>query len=270
LQAERAALEEAISVAQEELDEVDAQLERKASEVGSVEKEIDEARGMEEQALEEMNEAAKVQDKLLNKRTMLVEKAQEKQRMIRDLGTLPNRELEEFQRLNEKQLLKKLQSVNEGLKKYSSVNKKALDQYVSFNEQRSTLILRRDELVRENEAIEELIQSLDGQKEEAIMNTFQGVSRHFTEVFSELVPGGKGELVMSTVSSDPPESSIVGDNGDDAASRESSEKRSSNMSANNDDENTALVKTKAKAKSLLRRRRRLLHANLPSNKMSVR
>lgn len=30
------------------------------------------------------------------------------------------------------------------------------------------------------------------------MRTFRGVSHHFTEVFSELVPGGEGKLIMRT------------------------------------------------------------------------
>lgn len=33
-------------------------------------------------------------------------------------------------------------------------------------------------------------------KNEAIERTFKGVAKNFREVFSELVPGGKGELVM--------------------------------------------------------------------------
>ena len=35
-------------------------------------------------------------------------------------------------------------------------------------------------------------------QEEAILRTFRGVSHHFSEVFSELVPGGEGKLVIRT------------------------------------------------------------------------
>lgn len=38
----------------------------------------------------------------------------------------------------------------------------------------------------------------DAQKDEAILRTFRGVSRHFSEVFAELVPGGAGQLIMRT------------------------------------------------------------------------
>ena len=111
---------------------------------------------------------------------------------------MPRKELEEFKTLGEKQVLKKLKEVNENLKKYASVNRKALDQYVSFNEQRENLVSRKDELTRDTTAIEQLVSSLDAQKEEAILRTFRGVSHHFSEVFAELVPGGQGKLIMRT------------------------------------------------------------------------
>ena len=61
-------------------------------------------------------------------------------------------------------MLKRLKEVNESLKKYASVNRKALDQYVSFNEQRENLVGRKEELIRDTSAIEQLVQSLDSQK----------------------------------------------------------------------------------------------------------
>ena len=44
------------------------------------------------------------------------------------------------------QLWKKLHQCNEELKKYSHVNKKALDQFVNFSEQKEKLMKRKDEL----------------------------------------------------------------------------------------------------------------------------
>lgn len=44
--------------------------------------------------------------------------------------------------------------------------------------------------------IGELISVLDQRKDESIERTFKGVARHFREVFSELVQGGHGHLVM--------------------------------------------------------------------------
>jgi structural maintenance of chromosome 3 (chondroitin sulfate proteoglycan 6) len=52
-----------------------------------------------------------------------------------ELGSLPAAELELYKNHSIKQLYKHLHECNEKLKKYSHVNKKALDQYVNFSEQ---------------------------------------------------------------------------------------------------------------------------------------
>ncbi len=185
-----------LSVIQAEVAALGIVVNNKKAEVTELESELDNHRVQEEAAQATMNEAAKRQDKLLNKRTMLDETVQHRQRQIRELGTLPRRELDKFSKLGEKKLLENLKSANEGLKKFSSVNKKALEQFVSFNEQRDVLIERKNELERDSQSIKELIENLDAQKEEAILRTFSGVSKHFSDVFSELVPGGEGQLVM--------------------------------------------------------------------------
>ena len=44
------------------------------------------------------------------------------------------------------QLFKQLENCNQKLKKYSHVNKKALDQFVNFSDQKEKLMKRKDEL----------------------------------------------------------------------------------------------------------------------------
>ncbi len=168
------------------------------SDVLSLEKEADETRNQEDNLRDELLEAAARLDKLLHKRSMLQEMSTNKQAQIRDLGALPRPELANFQGRTEKSLLRDLQEVNDKLKGFSAVNRKAMDQYVSFSEQRATLTARREELSRDSEAIDKLVGSLDAQKEEAILRTFRSVSGHFSRVFSELVPHGKGQLVMKS------------------------------------------------------------------------
>ena len=73
-------------------------------------------------------------------------------------------------------LFKKLESCTEELKKYSHVNKKALDQFVSFSEQKEKLIARREELTRDYQSIIDLIYHLDHRKFEALQLTFKQVS----------------------------------------------------------------------------------------------
>ena len=64
--------------------------------------------------------------------------------------------------------------------RYARVNKKALDQYVSFSEQRDALIGRKGDQDSADTSIVELIRVLDGQKDEAIERTFKQVSMYVT------------------------------------------------------------------------------------------
>jgi len=51
------------------------------------------------------------------------------------------------------QLFHKLEECNNELKKYSHVNKKALDQFVNFSDQKEKLIKRKDELDRADQVL---------------------------------------------------------------------------------------------------------------------
>ena len=127
-------------------------------------------------------------------------------RKIQELGSLPPpAELTQYKNKSIQELEKALEKVNKKLKKYSHVNKKAFDQYVNFSEQRENLIKRKEELDRGAEKVKELVESLDRKKDEAINRTFRGVSKHFAEVFQELVPLGAGELIMRTAFDDADE-----------------------------------------------------------------
>lgn len=120
-------------------------------------------------------------------------------RKVQELGSLPPpKELVQYKNQSIGELEKALERVNKKLKKYSHVNKKAFDQYVNFNDQRESLLNRKEELDRGAEKVRELVESLDRKKDEAINRTFRGVSKHFAEVFKELVPLGAGELIMRT------------------------------------------------------------------------
>lgn len=78
------------------------------------------------------------------------------------------------------QLFRKLEQCNTELKKYSHVNKKALDQFVNFSEQKEKLIKRQDELDRGYKSIMELMNVLELRKYEAIQLTFKQVCPSYT------------------------------------------------------------------------------------------
>ncbi|CAG2064679.1 unnamed protein product, partial [Timema podura] len=93
-------------------------------------------------------------------------------------------------------MFKEMEKANSHLKKYSHVNKKALDQFMSFSDQKEKLVKRKEELDRGDEKIKELMLVLEQRKYEAIEFTFKQVSKYFSEVFHKLVPSGHAQLVM--------------------------------------------------------------------------
>lgn len=100
------------------------------------------------------------------------------------------------------QLFKELEKANQHLKKYTHVNKKALDQFLSFSEQKEKLYKRKEELDIGDQKIRELMQTLEQRKVEAIQFTFKQVAKYFSAVFKKLVPQGCGHLVLKTRDSD--------------------------------------------------------------------
>lgn len=96
-----------------------------------------------------------------------------------------------------------LHAVNESLESYTCVNKKAVDQFNNFCNQRAALEKRREELVASGDAIQDLIMNLDERKNEAIQSTFKqvakvfwGLKQNFEVVWQQLVPQGQGRLEM--------------------------------------------------------------------------
>lgn len=180
-----------------------------------VQKEIEELKDTESRHTRQVQTEAKSMERLLNKRSLLLQKQEECMHKIRELGSLPAN-VENYKDLAKKELLDQLDRVNRKLQGYSQVNKKALDQYVSFTEQYDDLLNKKKEADNGADSITELIQALDRKKvrgsfslllafsfinvfspqDEAIERTFKGVAKHFSQVFSELVPDGKGVLVM--------------------------------------------------------------------------
>ena len=113
---------------------------------------------------------------------------------IRELGSLPTDAFSKYKNMSQKQLFKQLEKANLELKKYSHVNKKALDQFISFSEDKEKLMARKDELDRGHKKIQDLMDVLEQRKFEAILFTFKQVSKYFQEVFKKLVPSGHGTL----------------------------------------------------------------------------
>lgn len=80
---------------------------------------------------------------------------------------------------------------------FSHVNKKALDQFISFSEEKAKLLERKEELDHGYDKIKELMSTLEYRKYEALQFTFKQVSKYFSEVFQRLVPNGHAYLKVN-------------------------------------------------------------------------
>uniref|UniRef100_A0A0A0L0E5 Structural maintenance of chromosomes protein n=1 Tax=Cucumis sativus TaxID=3659 RepID=A0A0A0L0E5_CUCSA len=185
-----------VEEATQQLKRVSETMDDKSKEIKKIKDEKNKLKTLEDNYERTLQDEAKELEQLLSKRSVLLAKEEEHTKKITDLGLLPSDAFETYKRRNIKELYKMLHRCNEQLQQFSHVNKKALDQYVNFTEQREELQKRQAELDAGDEKIQELIGVLDQRKDESIERTFKGVAKHFREVFSELVQGGHGYLVM--------------------------------------------------------------------------
>ncbi|KAI8824993.1 putative chromosome segregation protein SudA [Fimicolochytrium jonesii] len=247
--AELAGVEANIIRCSDRIAEIDAELEERTLELRKGVESLENARNEQQSALKTLEKHRLVLEKYVSKKTSLMQRKEECMRSIRELGVLPDDAWERFEGFNGNKLLKRLHSVNEKLKKYSHVNKKAFEQYVNFTKQRDSLEKRKDELDSSAGAIEELISNLDQRKDEAIQRTFTQVAAFFKDVWSKLVPGGNGELIMLRRADGSSQTQ------DEAPSEEEEEEEEEGDDASDDDEeetskrgHKSKGKTKAKGK----------------------
>ena len=159
-------------------------------------KTIEDCKSVEESVDQAAEDQAGALDKLVGKKHSYLQRRQELENKIRDLGSLPSEAFGKYDDKSKASLLKDQERVHREMKKFSHVNRKALDQYMNFAEQRDDYSRRFHEQDAEESKIQELIGALDMQKDELLERTFKGVAREFVRMFTELVPGGHGELIM--------------------------------------------------------------------------
>ncbi|KAF5092830.1 hypothetical protein D0Z00_004390 [Geotrichum galactomycetum] len=189
-------LEQAIYETSDKISTLEQELEESRVELAQKETDLTKAKEDRVQAARMIDRYHKRMEKSVAKRAFLVERREEVQRKIRELGVLPVDAFTKYQRLSSESILRKLHSVSEVLKKYSHVNKQAVEQYNNFTKQREKLIERREDLESSSESIQKLITTLDQRKDEAIARTFKQVSMGFSKIFEKLVPAGRGSLIM--------------------------------------------------------------------------
>lgn len=191
------------------IDTLSGQIQRAEEEIEALATTISEQIAQLEELHSEANDATramlriqKSQERYLSKKQTLDNRKEECEVAIRDLGVLPDEAFTKYTGDKYKsaggmeKLVKLLHKANDGLKKFAHVNKKAFEQYSNFTKQRDELLTRREELDQSADSIQDLIQTLDQRKDEAIERTFKQVSKYFEDVFELLVPAGRGRLIM--------------------------------------------------------------------------
>ncbi|KAL8645671.1 MAG: hypothetical protein Q9210_006576 [Variospora velana] len=195
-QAELKRINTRIATVESKLTELDSSLEAAAARIQDLQTQHTTTKTNLDEIAVSIEKSQKRTEKSIRKRRILTVQASEVSARIRDLGILPHGALEKYERTKSDAVVKRLHKVNEALKKYGHVNKKAFEQYNNFTQQRETLTTRREELDKSQTRIDELIQVLDQRKDEAIERTFKQVSKEFAKVFEKLVPAGRGRLVI--------------------------------------------------------------------------
>ena len=205
----------AATAAAKDAQAAEAALEEAKAGVAALKKELSAARSARDAA------AAALQDVARDAETHAAQKMRAAQAVealtakIAALGSLPAEAFAAHASTPVGQLTKALAKVNAQLKAYAGVNRKALDQYCSFQEQRQQLLARRQEDGQAHEKIQELIATLDQRKDESIERTFKQVAFNFREVFAALVQGGAAQLVMQRKRGPDGPPPMPGDDGGD-------------------------------------------------------
>jgi len=195
--AELEAIKAAMAKSQESYNTIEQQINEKTVLIDDELKErIESLKEQESDGNRKLQDESKLIEKLLNNRSLLLQKKDNIQNKLRDVGSLPTKTQTMYQDQPIDALLVQLQKTKQTLRTFKNVNKKALDQYVHFKEQREDLDQRKVELDQSEQAINHLISVLDQKKDEAIERTFKMVAKFFSEVFAELTGDGSAQLVM--------------------------------------------------------------------------
>ncbi|KAL2064697.1 hypothetical protein VTL71DRAFT_3835 [Oculimacula yallundae] len=189
-------IQKAAAAVTSKLEDVESQIEEHEVKISNLAKERAVQVEQQSEIARIIEKAQKRMEKSVAKKALLTASAADCAKNIRDLGVLPDEAFEKYSDKDSKYITSRLKKVNDALKKYKGVNKKAFEQYNSFTSQRDSLTKRRKELDDGLASIQDLVEVLDQRKDEAIERTFKQVSKEFASIFERLVPAGRGRLVI--------------------------------------------------------------------------
>ncbi|CAF0926173.1 unnamed protein product [Didymodactylos carnosus] len=218
LERELAILNDKLSEHEKQIEVIDKVITTVDKELKTKQKQLEQLRSSDKDFDEKINEEKRNADKYEVRLRQAQMKLDDATKRSNDIGVPPDG-LDKYKGQNVKHLQRDLDRAITELKKYAHVNKKALDQFLQFSDERDKLAIRKDEIDEAHRHIVDLIESLDNKRLETIQFTFKQVSLYFTEVFKRLVPEGTAHLVIKK-----------GDNEDFDSDQVNSQSQSGSMS----------------------------------------
>ncbi|CAD7971335.1 unnamed protein product [Amoebophrya sp. A120] len=115
-----------------------------------------------------------------------LQQADEKRRNF----TATGKEVEQFEKMDRKQRMRKQVDIKRRMKHFEGVNRKALDQYRKYYDMVAQMTKDMVQINKEHKAIEDWIAKIDQEKHVTLAKTIDKVDKHFQECFRTLVRSG--------------------------------------------------------------------------------
>ncbi|CAF1287084.1 unnamed protein product [Rotaria sordida] len=195
LEREYTILSDKLNEHEKQTDAIDRIINNLDKELKNKQKELEQLKNSNRDIDEHINEEKRNADKYEVKLRNAQNKLDESTKRQNEIGVPPDG-LDKYKNIPVKELQRDLDRAIIELKKYAHVNKKALDQFLQFSDERDKLTNRKAEIDEAHRHIVDLIESLDNKRFETIQFTFKQVSLYFTEVFKRLAPEGTAHLVI--------------------------------------------------------------------------
>jgi chromosome segregation protein len=191
---------------EKELDDIFGALEVRRGEVSALEKELKAKQSEREKILSRESEVRITLSSIETRMTDLIDRAREV--FDEDLGCyLDGTEIpltEEDSRITKEMLEKEKRT----LESFGPVNLAAVDEYEEKKARLDFLVSQKEDLVNAKGELEEAIRKINKRARKRFIDTFEIVSKYFSETFQVLFEGGEARLMLSE-SSDPLEADII-------------------------------------------------------------
>lgn len=156
---------------------------------------LEQAQGKEQQHQVQVSQATSRLDEIEGKLKAVARKKGDADDKLRGLA-LVSSDVARYREMTPAQLVKELGKTTKALGKFEHVNKKAIDQFATFQDQLQDLQQKRKDIEESYQALQEFMKQVDRQKDEILQQTLERVDRHFGEIFADLVRGGLAKLRM--------------------------------------------------------------------------